>query len=91
VTFRGNELPQVKLFADIGAHFDNLSGKFMTHHYRWTDPALRPLIPLRDVYVGSAHTCMVNTYEYVVGAALWFWNIGHRQPRFGTRFDYGSH
>jgi hypothetical protein len=91
VAFSGDQLPDLKLIPDTGSQLYDLSGELMPHNYRRSDPALCPLIPLRDVHVGTAHSSMVNTYEYIVGAARRFRNIGYRQSWFGTGFDYGSH
>jgi hypothetical protein len=91
VTFSGDELSHLKLVADVCAQLYDFSGELMTHHNRWSDSALRPLIPFVNMNVGTAHSRMMNTNENIVWAACWFRYIGYRQSWCRTRFDYCSH
>src|SRR5690554_910715 len=76
----GNNLPRVEV-VDIGADFDDLADKFVTHYHGHRNGLLSPAVPMIDMHVSTANSGSLDLDQHVIDTDRW--NRHFFQPETG--------
>ena len=74
VALPADDVPATEIIY-VRADFDDLTNEFMSNDHRYRDCLPGPVIPLEDMHVGAADTCVSNADQHVVDADGGFWNF----------------
>jgi hypothetical protein len=73
------------------AHLHHVAGEFVAHGERRPAPMARPVVPLVDVDVGSAHTRAANLDEHFIVADRRLRDVCECKTGTGRGLDEGAH
>src|SRR5579871_344572 len=90
VSFATDDLAGMKV-GDVRADFDDASDKFVADRHGDGNGALRPIVPLINVYVGAADSGAQHLDQYVVDADLRFVDVLEREAAIGLVLDECFH
>src|SRR6476646_2630714 len=79
--FAGTEI------ADVRPDFDNLSHELVADNHGYRNRALRPLVPLVDMEVGSTDSTEFDADQHVADSDRWFRNVFEPQARLLVPLD----
>jgi hypothetical protein len=74
VAFAADDIPGMKV-VDVGADLYDLADKLVADGHGHGNGALRPLVPMIDMNVGSADSGIANADKNVVDADDWLGNV----------------
>lgn len=88
VPFAANDLAGMKIIY-VGADSDDFSDKLVSNRHRNRDSGARPIVPVIDMDVGAADSCVSDADQNVVDADYGLRNIFKPQSGRGLAFDKG--
>src|SRR5205085_7413730 len=85
VPFAADDLAGMKI-NHVGANSDDFSDEFVSNRHRNWDGGARPIVPVVDVDVSAADSCVSDADQNVVDANGGFGDIFEPQSRRGLAF-----